>query len=78
MTVDELRIEADKLGYKLQKKPSWNCQCCVSYERRLKETNGHEYCKQATYIETSKQGYTHCQREKRKRNVNSDTDPDDI
>lgn len=78
MTVDELRTEADKLGYKLQKIPSWNCQCLVPYERRLKETNGHEYCKQATYIGTSKLGYTHCQREKGKRNVNSDTDTDDI
>lgn len=78
MTVDELRTEADKLGYKLQKKTNWNCQCIVPYVERLKETNGHEYCKQATYIETSKQGYTHCQREKRKRNVNRNTGTDDI
>ena len=64
MTFEELKSEADKMGYKLVKKPDWDCACAVPYPNDCyKRNNGHWKCVDCfEYIGLSCQGMTHCRR----------------
>ena len=68
MNIEELRAEAEKLGYKLTKIPKYNCVCLCNYEERINPNHQHycKYCKNAVFIERTKY-YTHCYRVKRSR-----------
>lgn len=64
MTFEELKSQADKMGYKLIKKPDWDCSCVLPYPNKNHELkNGKWKCIDCfDFIGTSRQGMTHCRR----------------
>ena len=62
MTVEELKEEADRQGFKLVKKPEYNCTCWVKRHYRLDPENYYfkAKCRSALYVGVSRQGCTHC------------------
>ena len=43
-TIEELKAEADKLGYKLVKKPDYDCSCYSTYPNERCKNNGTWRC----------------------------------
>lgn len=64
MTFEELKTEADKMGYKLIKKPDWDCACYMPYPNKNHERyDGTWKCIDCfEFMGTSRQGMTHCRR----------------
>lgn len=60
MTLEELKVEAEKLGYGLHKSQRGLCRCLWSREDRL--NSSRTKCKRYEYVQTTKQGYTVCRR----------------
>ena len=56
MTIEELKTEADKMGYYLAKKPYWDCECWSVYPNNSKK------CKSYEFLETSPRGKCRCRR----------------
>lgn len=72
--IDRLKSEADKLGYRLQKKPDYQCSCYLPYPNEYhKHKNGTWKCiDKYEPIEHKTQRYgslTHCRKK-----VNHDHD----
>ena len=57
MTVEELKEEAQKLGYKIVKKPPYNCTC---YNDPEWSKAHRKKCKDAVFLGKGTQGCTHC------------------
>ena len=55
MTLEELKAEADKLGYRLTKKPDYTCSCVAEYPRTPK-------CLSHEFVRKSKGGWTYCKK----------------
>lgn len=73
MTYEELKAEADKMGYKLQKRPLFDCSCYVEYPNEAhKMKNGRWRCVdkyepvEVTNVINKHSGMTHCRRKDKK------------
>lgn len=55
-SLSALKAQADKLGYKLTKKPDFSCMCVSEFPRRPKCALTHEF------VRKSKGGYTYCKK----------------
>ena len=64
MTLDELRAEAKKHGYRLAKVPPYTCMCLCPYPR-------NERCAERYEPVPSKGQYTHCRKKEKNDEQNS-------
>lgn len=62
MTLEELKEEAKKHGYKLQKLPTWDCDCCVAWPNHArKKKDGQWKCMNYRCIQNANGTHkTHC------------------
>ena len=56
MTLDELKVEAKKYGYKLVKIPEWTCYCGDAFPRTPRCAVTHEL------VKTSRRGGSYCKK----------------
>ena len=62
MTLEELRAEAKKLGYRLQADHHQFCKCVVGREYQLAKGRPYQRrkCESCTFYKVTKHGYTYC------------------
>ena len=58
MTLEELKVEAYKQGYRLTRLPWYDCRCAMPYPRKARCAEFYREVKKDGY----KGGFTHCVR----------------